>query len=486
MNLMKATVEPLEGNKVKVSVEVDETEFEKQVDAAFKRIAHEVRIPGFRPGKAPRKLLEARIGTEAARGDALQHSVPDYYAQAVVENEVDVIAQPEIDITSGEESGDVAFDAVVEVRPKVIVGGYASLRITIDNPEASDEEVEERIDRLREGSSELQDVDRPAREGDNVTIDIAGTQDGEPQAGLTADDYLYEVGSGTVVPELDEQLTGAKVGDILEFDADHPDPDEDQVHFRIFVKGIQEKVLPEANDEWAAESSEFETLDELRADLKKRLSLVKKVQGQMALQQKTAEALAELVDEEVPEALVNTEMQQRLEDFAMRLQAQGVTIDQYFATSGQDQESFVNELRETATEGVKVDLALRAVAEAEEIEPTDEDLDAEYESVGARVGQKPDQVRKQFERNQQVPLVRSDLRKRKALEWLIERVEIVDEQGQPVDRAALEVGDDTDDEAADEAPVADADVSADTPDTTPEEDAPEEPAAEAVAAEENE
>jgi trigger factor len=169
----------------------------------------------------------------------------------------------------------------------------------------------------------------------------------------------------------------------------------------------------------------------------------------------------------------------------MRLQAQGVTIDQYFATSGQDQESFVNELRETATEGVKVDLALRAVAEAEEIEPTDEDLDAEYESVAARVGQKSDQVRKQFERNQQVPLVRSDLRKRKALEWLIERVEIVDEQGQPVDRAALEVGDDTDDEAAEEAPVATADESADTPNTTPE-DAPEEPAAEAVAAEENE
>lgn len=477
---MKATVEPLEGNKVKVSVEVDETEFETQVDAAFKRIAREVRIPGFRPGKAPRKLLEARIGTEAARGDALQHSVPDYYAQAVVENDVDVIAQPEIDITSGEESGDVVFDAVVEIRPKVIVGGYASLRITVDNPEATDEEVQERIDRLREGSAELADVERPAIEGDNVTIDIAGTQDGEPQPGLTADDYLYEVGAGTVVPELDEQLTGAKVGDILEFDADHPDPDEDSVHFRILVKKIQEKVLPEATDEWAAEASEFDTLDELRADLKKRLSLVKKVQGQMALQQKTAEALAELVDEEVPEALVNTEMQQRLEDFAMRLQAQGVTLDQYFATSGQDQESFVNELRETATEGVKVDLALRAVAEAEEIEPTDDDLETEYESVAARVGQKPDQVRKQFERNQQVPLVRSDLRKRKALEWLIEHVEIVDESGQPVDRAALEVDDESSDEAADEAPVA----AADTPET-PQEVAEEPAAAEAVA-EENE
>ena len=268
VSLMKATVEPLEGNKVKVSVEVDETEFEKQVDAAFKRIAREVRIPGFRPGKAPR---------EAARGPHRHGGGPRRRPPALgarllrarrsSRTRSTSSPSPRSTSPSGEESGDVAFDAVVEIRPKVIVGGYASLRITVDNPEASDEEIEERIDRLREGFAELEDVDRPAIDGDNVTIDIAGTQDGEPQPGLTADDYLYEVGSGTVVPELDEQLAGAKVGDILEFDADHPDPDEDQVHFRILVKGIKEKVLPEANDEWAAESSEFETLDELRADL---------------------------------------------------------------------------------------------------------------------------------------------------------------------------------------------------------------------------
>ncbi|HEY4376562.1 MAG TPA: trigger factor, partial [Acidimicrobiales bacterium] len=435
---MKSTVEPLEGNKVKLSVEVDAAEFETAIDDAFKRIAREVRVPGFRPGKAPRKLLEARIGSDVARGEALEQSLPDYYAEAVREHDVDVIAAPEIDITDGRESGPVAFDAVVEVRPKITVGGYASLRITVESPDATDEEVEERVDRLREGFAALEEADRPAADGDHVTIDISGTQDGEPLAGLTADDYLYEVGSASIGPELDDNLRGAKPGDILEFTADHPDPDEDEVSFRVLVKDVKEKVLPAADDAWASEASEFDTIEELRADLRKRLEMVKRIQGQMALQQKTAEALAELVDEEVPEALVNAEMQQRLEDFAMRLQAQGATLDQYFASSGQDQESFVEELRGTATEGVKVDLALRAVAEAEAIEPTEEDLEAEYAQVAERVGQDVDEVRTQFERNEQVSAVRSDLRKRKALEWIVERVEIVDEAGEPIDRARLE------------------------------------------------
>ncbi len=443
---MKSTLAPAEGNKVKLSVEVPADEFEKEVDAAFRRIAREVRIPGFRPGKAPRQLLEARLGVDAARSDALQHALPEYYSEAVLEHEVDVIAPPEIDITSGEDSGDVAFDAVVEVRPQINLGGYDSLRITVDSPIATDEEISERIDRLRENFAELSTVDRPAIDGDNVSIDIAGTQAGEPQSGLTTEDYLYEVGSGSVVPELDENLRGSKPGDILQFTADHPDPDEDPIDFRVLVKEVKAKILPEADDGWAKEASEFDTLDELRADLAKRLGIVKKVQTQMALQQKTAEALAELVSEEVPEALVNTEMQQRLEQFAMRLESQGIGLEQWLEASGQDQETFVEELRETAAQGAKVDLALRALADAEAIDIAEDDLDAEFASVATRVGRKPAQVRKEFERNGQMPLVRSDLRKRKALEWLIEHVEIVDEQGSSIDRSALQVDEEADEE----------------------------------------
>jgi trigger factor len=438
-DLMKATVEPQEGNKVKLSISIDSEEFEQQIDAAFKRIAREVRIPGFRPGKAPRKLLEARIGSEAARGEALEHAIPQYYSDAVIEHEVDVIASPEIDITEGREEGDVTFEAIVEVRPVVTVGGYESLRVTIDSPEVSDEDVEERVDRLRESFGSLEDVERPAQTGDSVTIDIAGARDGEDIDGLVAEDYLYEIGSGTIVPELDEQLAASKVDDTLTFTADHPDPDEDPVDFTVTVKAVKEKVLPEADDAFAAEASEFETIAELREDLAKRMGMVKKVQAQMSIQQKTAEALAGLVEVEAPEALVNQEVGQRIEDLAMRLQAQGMGLEQYLATTGQDQEAFVNGLRETAGQGVLVDLALRAVVLAEGIEIDDDELEAEFEAVAERVGQTPAKVRKQLERNGQVPAVRSDLSKRKALEWLIDQVELVDEEGRTIDRAALEV-----------------------------------------------
>lgn len=435
---MKSTVEPLEGNKVKLSITVDSEEFEKQIDASFKRIAREVRIPGFREGKAPRKLLEARIGLAAARGDALEHGIPEYYADAVTEHEVDVIAQPEIEITAGEDEGDVSFDATVEVRPVVTVGGYDSLRVTLESPNVTDADIDERIENLRSGFSTLEDADRPAQTGDNVTIDIAGSRDGEELEGLVAEDYLYEVGSGTIVPELDEHLAGANVDDELTFSADHPDPDEDSVDFTVTVKAIKEKILPEVDDDFAAEASEFETVDELRADLRERMATVKRVQAQMQLQQKTAEALAALVDAEIPEALVNEEVRNRLDDMAMRLQAQGLGLEQYLATTGQDQETFVAELKENAEEGVRVDLALRAVVLAEELDADDAAIDEEILAVAERVGEKPTKVRRQLERNGQIPAVRSDISKRKALEWLVDNVELVDEEGNPIDRADLE------------------------------------------------
>ena len=451
---MRSTVEPLEGNKVKLSIEVEADEFDKAVDAAFKKIAREVRLPGFRPGKAPRKVLEARFGTQAGREQALQDALPEYYTAAVIENDVDVIAPPEIDITGGQESGNVTFDAVVEVRPTVQVPGYDSLKVTIERPVADEEAVQAQIDRMRELDSTFAVVERPAAEGDTVTIDIAGTLDGEPQPGLTAEEYSYTVGSGAITPEVDERLAGAKAGDTLEFDATHPDPDEErQLRFEITVREVKEKVLPEVTDEWAAEASEFETVAELRASLEDRMLRVRRVQAQMSLREKVGEALADLVADELPEAMISNEMQNRLQDLAKRLQAQGIQLEQYLAMTGSDPEAFSQELRETATNGVKVDLALRAVADAEGIECTDEDLEMELASVGAQVGQTPEAVREQFERAGQLSAVRSDIRKRKALDWLLERVEVVDPDGAAIDRSEPEVpaDEDEDDDAAVEA-----------------------------------
>ncbi len=454
---MKTSVIELEDNKVKLSVEVDEQEFETALDATFRKIAREVKVPGFRPGKAPRKLLEARLGEGVARGEALRDAIPDYYAQAVREHDVDVIAAPEIEITEGEEAGPVVFDAVVEVRPIVTVPGYDNLRVTIPRPEATDEEIDGQIDRMRRQYAELETVDREAAEGDIVTIDVTGSQDEEDLEGLTAQDYSYEVGSAAIVPELDEALVGASAGDELSFEADHPDPDEDGLHFEVTLKEVKERVLPEATDEWATEASEFDTLAELRADLAERMTTVRRMQAQMNLRDKVGEATADLVDLEVPEPLIASEMRQRLEDFSMRLQAQGLNLDQWLASSGQDPNEFVEELRSTATRAAKFDLALRAVADAEEIEATDEDLEAEFGQVAQQLDLTPEAVRLRFEDADQVSAIRGDIRRRKALDWLVESVEIVDEQGDPLDRAELILPDeDAEDEAESEELVADA------------------------------
>lgn len=431
---MKSTTEPLEGNKVKLSIEVDEHEFEAAVDAVVRKLAREVRIPGFRPGKAPRRILEARMGKESLRQEALRESLPDFYAWALRDSEVDAIAPPEIDITAGEDEGPLQFDAVVEVRPRVSVAGYQGLQVTVPGFEVTDEDISRQIDRLRQPYGELQLVERPAATGDHVSINLKGSQDGEEVDQLTADDFLYEVGSGGVVAELDEHLAGAKAGDIIEFASTMGDQ---EFSFQVLVKEVKELLLPDVTDDWAKEASEFDTVAELQDDLRTRMATVKKVQTSMAIRDAAIAALTDLVADDPPEPLVNAEIESRLHDLAHRLEAQGANIGQYLEATGQPQEAFVADLRESATEAVKADLALRALAEEEDIEVTDDDVDLEIARLGERMGQPARQIRAQLERSEQLPAVRSDIRKAKALAWLVENVEIVDTEGNPVDRAAL-------------------------------------------------
>ena len=434
---MKAVVEPLEGNKVKLSIEVDEQEFEKDIDAAFRKIAREVRIPGFRPGKAPRRILEARLGKEAGRTEALRDALPSYYSQAVREHEVDVVAPPEIDIKGGEDSGAVSFDAVVEVRPQIQLPGYNGLRVEIPSPVATDEDVDAQVDRLRGNFGELVDVDRPAKTGDFLTIDLSGTRDDEAVPGLSMDDFSYELGSGSVLPELDTHLDGAKLGDILSFDAEIPG--QEPATLKVLVKDIKEKKLPELTDEWASEASEFETVEALRADIAKRMAMVKRMQSNMALRNATVEALVELVSDDPPQSLIDAEVERQVHEMGHRLERQGATINDYLEATGQSGPELVEVLRQQAIPSVKADLALRAVAEAEGIEPNEEDIDAEIERLAQAYNMKAKQVRQNLERADQMLAVRSDWRKSRALEWLVEHVEIVDPEGQPIDRALLEL-----------------------------------------------
>lgn len=442
---MRATAAPVEGNKVRLSVELDEGEVDEALDLMMKRLAREVRVPGFRPGKVPRRVIEARMGgATVVRGEALREALPGFYARAVSDTEVDPIDQPDIDITSGNEAGAVSFDAVVEVRPVVAVPGYRGLSVTVPSLEVTDEEVDAQLDRLRATSGELVVVGRPARDGDQVTIDIHGTRAGSGPAGdddLDAEDLLYEVGRGEVVPGLDEQLRGAKAGDILSFETELG-PGGDPATFRVLVKEIKELVLPEVSDEWAAEASEFDTVEELTGDLRARLHRQHVLRARLAREQRTAEALAELVTEEIPEQLVAVELRERIHDLTHRLDSQGMDLARFLAATGRDEQQFVDELRAGALESVKIDLALRTVVEEEGVELTDEELDEELATIGERLDLGVDKVRDQLEQTGRLAAVRSDRRKAKAMRWLVDHVELVDEDGQQVSQDDLVVDED--------------------------------------------
>lgn len=436
---MRATAEPVEGNKVRLSVEIDEPEIDKALDETVRSLSSQARVPGFRPGHVPRQVLEARMGGAAAlRAEALREALPDFYARAVAEAELDPIAPPEIDITDGEEQGPVAFDAVVEVRPTVAIPGYLGLQVTVPSPRVTEDEVDAQVAAVRDTDAELVEVGRPAAAGDHVTIDLHGTgPGGEGVADL--EDYLYEVGSGLVVPELDAQLRGAKVGDVLGFEAT-PTESAGSVSFRILVKEVKEKRLPELTDEWAAESSEFATVEELRADMRGRLGRVKAFQAAMARRERALGALAALVDDdEVPEILVEEEVRERVHSLSHRLEEQRIGLEQFLAATGRTGDELVVQVREDARSAVKVDLALRALADAEALEVTDDELDAEIEAMGDRMNVEARALRRQLDRAGRTAAVRSEQRKAKAVTWLLDHVAMVDEDGNEIAADELEV-----------------------------------------------
>jgi trigger factor len=476
---MRATAAPEEGNKVRLTVEVDESEIDEALNGVLRRLSREVRVPGFRPGKVPRRVIEARMGgASALRDEALREALPEFYAKAISDTEVDPIDTPEIDITAGDESGAVSFDAIVEVRPTVSIAGYQGLVVTLPGLDVPDGEVTAQIDRLRATSGELAAVERPVQKGDQVTIDITGKRlrddakaegeadaDADPEAkddakaegedgdagkgpdviveegddqDLTAEDFLYEAGSGGVVPELDDALIGAKAGDTVTFESTIDDLGQ-TVSFSVVVKDIKELVLPEVTDEWASEASEFKTADELREDITTRLKQRHIMQAQLALQQKSIEALVELVTEDIPDVLVEGELRERIHDLNHRLEEQKIGLGQFLAATGRDEQEFLDELRAGALQGVKSDLALRALVDQEHIELTDEELDTELATMGERLEMSADQVREQLEQGGRLSAVRSDRRKAKALRWLLDNVELVDEDGNPVSRDDLKV-----------------------------------------------
>ena len=427
---MKSTLEALEGNKVKLSIELDEAEFDRNIDAAFKKIAREVRLPGFRPGKAPRKVLEARIGMEAARGQAIQDAIPEYIGQAVREHDVDIIATPDVNLLEGQESGIVKFEATIEVRPEVQVPGYAGLRVELVNPTMSEEELDEAVTTELRRFGVLADVDRAAQTGDTVVVDLEGSRAGEPVPGLNVDEWTYEIGRGWVAPGFDDQLVGTKKGDIVKFTA-VPNGTEEEADLVVSVNRVQVLELPELDDAWVAENiSDADTVDAWKASLRSRYEEMRMNQMRRTVVDRLTDELGKLVDAELPEVMVTSDLQARVQNTIQQFQAQGIALDQWLSATGQDADSFVGAMKEQSEKAVRVDLALRAVAVAEGIEVSEEDLDAEFEAIAVRVGEKSAKVRRAYEQNDAVVDLKAQMRKSKALEWLLHNVTYVDQNGQ--------------------------------------------------------
>jgi trigger factor len=440
---VKSTIESLEGNKVKLVIEVDEVEFDRNIDDAFRKIAKQVRIPGFRQGKAPRKLLEAQIGLDAARAQALQDSIPEYLAQAVRTHHVDLIATPDVKVTKGEDEGPISFDATCEVRPEITVPGYEGLRVELPSLAVTDAEVDEAVDSERKRHGKLIDVDREIAKGDSVSLDLTGTRDGTPVPGLNVEDWMYEVGKAWVSPSFDDKLVGAKAGDRIEY-TEAPNGTTDDALISIVVKKVQELSLDELTDEWVSSNvAEFDSVEAWETSIRERLGEIKLSQARSVFVERTTASLAELVEIEAPEVMVTSDMQARVRNMVEQFQAQGISLDQWLSVTGQSTQGFVDAMREESVKAVKIDLALRAVATAREIEATEDELSAELDRIAMQLGRKVDQVRKAYEQNDAMDDLSAQIRKSKAVDWLLRNSTLVDADGNPVDAKVLFGDDDT-------------------------------------------
>ena len=430
---MKSSVETLEGNKVKVYVEIDEAEFETDIESAFRAIAREVKLPGFRNGKAPRKLLEARIGLGPAREQALRDSIPSYLTKAVQEHDVDLIATPSIEITSGEEAGAVEFEAECEVRPEITVPGYGGLRVDIDPIDVDDEAFASALAAQLKGHGSLEDVDRSVASGDYVTLDMAATRDGEELAGLNIEDWSYEVGQGWVTEDFDDKLLGAKEGDELTFSS-IPKGTEEEADFTVKVTAVKSLLLPDVDDQWVAENiGEFTDVASWHESIREQLAESKLNGVRQTLGQKVTDALVELVDVDAPEPMVEQELQGRLQNLVRQFEAQGMDLGAWMSATGQSTEDLISNFREQAVTSVKADLALRAIAVAENITVDGEDLELEYTRLAMQFNDSSDNVRRAYEQNGAVSELSASVKKSKAFDWLLHNIEFVDSNGKKLD-----------------------------------------------------
>ncbi|NNN19655.1 MAG: trigger factor [Acidimicrobiaceae bacterium] len=436
---MQSTITPAEGSNVKIIIDIDEAELEPSVNAALAKISKDVRIPGFRQGKVPRKVLEAKLGRSYIRVEAINEAIPGFLGEAIKSNDLDVIATQNVNIKSGEESGTVVLEADVELRPEVTIVGYKGVKVVIPSPELTDQDVHDHLKRLREQFGELAEIEDPVVFDHQVSIDVRAERDGEQVSNLAVEDFLYRVGGDNFIPGLDDALLGHKAGEEISFEVAPPEGSEEgPITCFVTLKKVNELKLPDLTDEWAAEASEFETLSELEASVRVQLQATKKSRSRMLFRDRALAALIELMDlKDLPQALVQQEFDALLRDFSTRLEAQGIQLEQYLTITGSTSDQLVNQLLTDAQNHVKVDLVLRALVREDSVEVTAEDLDKEIQRYAESAEVDPGEFRDQITENGQIKMVELEMAKAKALDQFLETVEIADENGNVVDRELL-------------------------------------------------
>ena len=436
---MKSAVETLNPTRVRLTVEVGFDELKPSLDAAYKKISGQVVLPGFRKGKVPARLIDQRFGREVVLEEAVNDALPKFYSEAVRENDVQALGQPEVDITEFTDGAQLKFTAEVDIRPAIELPDLSELSVVVDDADVDDGEVEEQVESLRERFGVLRGVDRPAADGDFLSIDLAASVGGEAIEDVTASGMSYQIGSGALLDGLDEAVIGLSAGESATFTTvlvggEHAG---EEAEVTVTVNSVKERELPELDDEFAMTASEFDTLDELRDDLRTRLQKMKKVQQGLEARDKILEALLEKVEVPLPESLVTSELEFRHESLREQLELAGLTKEQYLQTEGQGAEEFDADVAERARVAIASQFVLDAVAAKEQIGINERDLTGHILRRAQRSGLSPDQFASELVQSNQVPLLMGEVLRAKALAMVLEGATVTDTSGRPVDLEAL-------------------------------------------------
>lgn len=433
---MKTDVERLNPTRVRLTVEVPYEELKPSVDQAYRDVASQVNIPGFRRGKVPPAVIDRRLGRGVVLQQALENAVPRAYGEALREGNVKALGQPELEVKEFADNAPLSFTAEVDTRPDFELPDYGGLSLTVDAAEVPDDEVDRQIETLRERFAVLRGVDRPVRDGDYVSIDLLAEADGEELEDASVNGMSYEVGSDDLVEGLDEALVGMEVDAAKTFHTTLRGEREGQeAEVTVTVRSVKEKQLPELDDDFAQTASEFDTLDELRDDLRGRLLRSRTAQQASQAQEKALDALLDAVDFPVPDHVVDDEVRGRRENIEQQLSGSGLELSAFLSAQGQDEEEYLAELRDSSLKSVRAGWLLDEIADKEDLGVDEQELSAHVGQMALRMGVDPQAFADHLVQSGQVGQVWNEVRRGKALELVVAKADITDETGNKIDLA---------------------------------------------------